>query len=148
MEFDELYQEIILDHYRNPRNAGEIKENCVQVEHENPLCGDHIKLMLIVEDDIVKNIKFEGNGCAISVASTSMMTEEIIGKSVADAQKAIKLFIQIMQGKESADKLDEFGDLTALHGIVKFPVRIKCATLAWHALDDALKKGSKELNSR
>lgn len=147
MEFDDLYQEIILDHYKNPRNAGEINNKCIAVEHENPLCGDHLRLMVVVDnDDIIEDLKFTGNGCAISLASASMMTEEIIGKSVDDARKSINLFIQIMQGKIGADKLEEFGDLTALNGVIKFPVRVKCATLAWHALENALEKRKKEFN--
>lgn len=139
MEFEDLYQEIILDHYRNPRNKGEIETGCVSVEHENPVCGDQIKLMLLVDEaQRVKSVKFSGHGCAISMASASMMTEEVQGKSVAEAQKIISTFLNVMRGETEPDVLDEQGDLMALKGVVKFPVRVKCATLAWHAMQDAL----------
>lgn len=139
MEFDDLYQEIILDHYKNPRNAGEIRGQCRIVEQENPVCGDHITLMVQVDNlGIVHDVKFQGNGCAISVASASMMTEQLIGQHVNRARKIIRDFITAMRGEEEPKILDEYGDLTALKGVKKFPVRIKCATLAWHAMKEAL----------
>lgn len=145
MELDELYQDIILDHYKHPHNFGEGSPLCTDVELENPVCGDHIKLMLYVDDhDIVQDVKFTGSGCAISVASASMMTEEIKGKPVAAAQKIIEEVLETMRGEKAPGVLKEHGDLAALQGVIKYPVRVKCATLAWHAVKDALEKRNKK----
>jgi nitrogen fixation NifU-like protein len=139
MEFNELYQEIILDHYKQPRNFGEGEPSCTAVELDNPTCGDHIKLMIYVDEGgIVKDLKFTGSGCAISVASSSMMTEELIGKTVDEAKEIIKNIIKIMRGEKGSDFLEEYGDISALKGVIKFPVRVKCATLSWHAAEKAL----------
>jgi nitrogen fixation NifU-like protein len=141
MAFDDLYQEIILDHYRNPRNFGKIEENGVSVEHENPVCGDQIKLMVMLnEANVVEQVKFSGHGCAISMASASIMTEEMQGKTLTQARAMIQKFLKTMRGEIDPEFLDEPGDLVALMGVIKFPVRVKCATLAWHALADALEK--------
>ncbi len=141
MELEELYQDIILDHYKNPHNFGEGSPGCTDVELDNPVCGDHIKLMLYVDaDGIIQDVKFTGSGCAISVASASMMTDEIKGKSIAEVKKTIEDVLGSMRGEKQLNTLDEHGDLVALKGVVKFPVRVKCATLAWHAVKDALKK--------
>jgi nitrogen fixation protein NifU and related proteins len=141
MEFEDLYQEIILDHYKHPRNAGEINQACTSIEKENPVCGDHIKLMVVTDDNgIVQDVKFKGTGCAISVASASMMTELVIGKTKADAMTAVRHFVDVMRGNTQPDQLDTQGDVAALKGVIKFPVRVKCATLAWHALEEALER--------
>jgi len=141
MDFDDFYQEIILDHYRQPRNLGEIHHSCTSVEHDNPVCGDHIKLMVHTNGEgKIDDIKFSGSGCAISMASASMMTEEVLGKSVEEVKTSIEDFVETMRGEKNADILDEYGDLSALKGVIKFPVRVKCATLSWHALKDALKE--------
>ena len=141
MEIDELYQDIILDHYKNPHNFGEGDPSCTDVELDNPVCGDHIKLMLLIDDnDIVQDVKFTGSGCAISVASASMMTEEIKGKNVQDVKNIIEDVLGTMRGDNELDHLDNHGDLIALKGVIKFPVRVKCATLAWHAVKDGLEK--------
>lgn len=145
MEIDELYQDIILDHYKNPHNFGEGDPSCTDVELDNPVCGDHIKLMLLIDkDDIIQDVKFTGSGCAISVASASMMTDEIKGKKVQEVKKIIEDVLGTMRGGNEVDNLDNHGDLVALKGVVKFPVRVKCATLAWHAVKDGLKKNEKE----
>jgi nitrogen fixation NifU-like protein len=145
MELDELYQDIILDHYKHPHNFGEGSPLCTDVELENPVCGDHIKLMLYVDKhDIVRDVKFTGSGCAISVASASMMTEEIKGKPVSEARKIIEEVLETMRGEKAPDLLKEHGDLAALQGVIKYPVRVKCATLAWHAVKDALEKRNKK----
>ncbi|MCK5739207.1 SUF system NifU family Fe-S cluster assembly protein [bacterium] len=139
MEFDDLYQEIILDHSRHPHNFGEIAGCSAQVELDNPVCGDNIQLTLLVSDDgMVEDVQFSGSGCAISMASSSMMTDLVQGKPVADVREMIQSVQKAMRGETNADNLDELGDLTALKGVIKFPVRVKCATLGWHALEDAL----------
>ncbi|MEJ2636313.1 MAG: SUF system NifU family Fe-S cluster assembly protein [Calditrichia bacterium] len=141
MEFEELYQEIILDHYKHPHNFGEGQPTCTAVELDNPVCGDHIKLMLeIDEKGIVKDVKFSGGGCAISVASASIMTDEIKGKSVAEVEKIVGDVLKTLRGEQDPDSLDEYGDLVALKGVTRYPVRVKCATLSWHAVQDAIKK--------
>jgi nitrogen fixation protein NifU and related proteins len=140
MEFEDLYQEIILDHYKRPQNYGEIDSRYPTVEHENPVCGDQIKLGIkLTKDGIVEDIKFNGKGCAISMASASMMTEALIGKSKIDVKKAIDDVVGVLRNERNMDILDNYGDLAALKGVSKFPVRVKCATLAWHALEEAVK---------
>ncbi len=139
MAFDDLYQEIILDHYRNPHNFGEIQRSCTVVEEDNPTCGDQIKLTVWVDEQhTIQDIKFSGQGCAISIASASMMTDMVKGKTVQEASDLANTIIQTMRGEGDPDVLDEFGDLIALKGVIQFPARVKCATLAWHALQHAL----------
>jgi nitrogen fixation NifU-like protein len=145
MEIDDLYQDIILDHYKNPHNFGEGDPSCTDVELDNPVCGDHIKLMLLIdENDIVQDVKFTGSGCAISVASASMMTDEIKGKKVQEVKAIIENVLGAMRGENDVENLDQHGDLVALKGVIKFPVRVKCATLAWHAVKNGLEKNKKE----
>jgi len=145
MELDELYQDIILDHYKNPHNFGEGEASCTNVELDNPVCGDHIKLMLLIdENDIIQDVKFTGSGCAISMASASIMTDEIKGKKVQEVRAIIEDVLGAMRGEKKADSLDEHGDLIALKGVMKFPVRVKCATLAWHAVKDGIAKCEQE----
>ena len=144
MAFEELYQEIILDHYKNPRNFGEGESSCTSVELDNPVCGDHIKLMVLVNDNgLLKDIMFSGDGCAISMASASMMTEEVKGKPINEVKKILQDVLTVMRGEKEPDTLDELGDLAALKGVTRFPVRVKCATLGWHALEDALEMNEK-----
>jgi nitrogen fixation NifU-like protein len=139
MAFDDLYQEIILDHYKNPRNSGEIHPNSETVEHENPLCGDRIKLTVCLDKhSVIQDLKFAGHGCAISMASASMMTDLVKGKKTNEVKRIINDFISVMNKKKQVNILENYGDLMALKGVIKFPVRIKCATLAWHALKEAL----------
>jgi nitrogen fixation protein NifU and related proteins len=137
--FDDLYQEIILDHYRNPRNAAKLDYLPETAVHENPTCGDALKLIAKVSaQGIVEEILFDGKGCAISMASASIMTEELKGKPVTEVRERIQGFLRIMRGESPADALDDWGDLACLKGVISYPVRVKCATLAWHALDGAL----------
>ncbi|HFE65560.1 MAG TPA: SUF system NifU family Fe-S cluster assembly protein [Caldithrix sp.] len=148
MEFENLYQDIILDHYKHPRNFGEGQPQCTAVELDNPTCGDHIKLMLEVnENGVVKDVKFSGSGCAISVASASMMTEEIIGKSVSEAKAIVKDVLETMRGEKEPNELNEHGDISALKGVIKYPARVKCATLSWHAVQKALNESEKKQNA-
>jgi nitrogen fixation NifU-like protein len=138
---DDLYKEIILDHYRNPRNRGELPSppaTCV-VGH-NPLCGDEFTLTLTLEGDVIGDIKLTGHGCSISVASSSIMSQSVKGKSVHDAMERLKAFKTMMTLEESSEPVDlrSLGEIAALSGVSKFPARIKCATLAWNTLAEAL----------
>lgn len=133
-KLDQLYRSVIMDHYKTPRNKGVIEKSSVTVDMNNPTCGDVIHLTMTVEDDIVQDAKFEGEGCSISMASASMMTQMIKGKSTEDALKLADTISQIMLGNEY-DKSIDLGDVEALSGVAKFPARIKCATLAWKAME-------------
>jgi len=135
VSLDEIYKETILDHYAHPRNKGRLSNSTITVEGANPLCGDEISLYLLVEEGRIQDVRFEGRGCSISQASTSMMTEIIKGKDLSQVRALIDAFKGMMHGKEPDVDL---GDLVALQGVRKFPVRIKCATLAWIALQQAL----------
>jgi nitrogen fixation NifU-like protein len=139
---EDLYREIILDHYRTPRNRGELDPPAVSAEGHNPLCGDEIRIYLEVRDGVVVDVKFSGSGCSISQSSASMMTSAVKGKDVAHVRAVVRKFKSMMTVEEDGDgPVDEslsLGDLEALQGVVKFPVRIKCATLGWNTLLDAL----------
>jgi nitrogen fixation NifU-like protein len=136
---DELYRETILDHYHNPRNQGEIENASAKVEGINPLCGDEITLYMNVDGDKIQDMKLHSHGCSINMASGSMMSEIVKGKSLEDATAALNLFKKMMLEKESVSLPEEFEDLEALEGVKKYPVRIKCALLPWNALLEALK---------
>ena len=142
-----LYQTLILEHYRKPRNKGELDDKTVEVHMHNPVCGDEIKLQLKVEDDVVKDVRFVGQGCSISQASVSMMTNLIKGKSLADADKLAGTFTSMMKGDAAAATNRSLGDLRALQGVSKFPVRIKCALLAFDALLEALSRSGHALET-
>ena len=145
---EDLYREIILDHYRSPRNRGELESPpAVRVEGFNPLCGDEIVVYLDVEDDVLKNIKMTGTGCSISQSSASLMSAAVKGKSLEQVRATIATFKELMTVHESTLAHDDepakvdlraLGELAALQGVVKFPVRIKCATLSWNTLIQGL----------
>jgi len=130
---DDLYRDVILDHYRRPRNRGAPEAAGVVVEGVNPLCGDQIKLWLKIEGDTVTEAAFEGHGCSISQASVSMMTEAIKGKPVSEVERIISDFRGMMLDGAEPNP-DRLGDLVALEGVKRYPVRIKCAVLAWNTL--------------
>ncbi|GGN61898.1 MULTISPECIES: Fe-S cluster assembly sulfur transfer protein SufU [Oceanobacillus] len=132
---DTLYRQVIMDHYKNPKNRGLIEGDSLTVDMNNPTCGDRIELQLQLEDGIVKDARFEGEGCSISMSSASMMTQAIKGKKVDEALAMSELFSDMMLGKEIDTDGFELGDIQALQGVSKFPARIKCATLAWKALE-------------
>lgn len=134
---DQLYRQVIMDHYKNPRNRGVLEGTNVDVNMNNPTCGDRIHLTMKVEDGKVADVKFEGEGCSISMSSASMMTQAIKGKTVEEALRLAHIFSDMIQGKEYDDSVD-LGDIEALQGVSKFPARIKCATLAWKALEKGL----------
>ncbi len=138
---EDLYREIILDHYRTPRNRGELAPPARHAEGHNPLCGDEITVYLDIDGDVVNDVKVNGQGCSISQSSASMMSAAIKGRSVDEVRALVRKFKGMMSIEtEGGDPtLDvPLGDLEALQGVVKFPVRIKCATLAWNTLLDAL----------
>ncbi|MNE40449.1 NifU-like protein [compost metagenome] len=140
MQLDDLYRRVIMDHYKNPRNKGEFDDGAVTVDLNNPTCGDRISLQLKVEDGIVKDARYTGEGCSISMSSASMMTEIVKGRTYEEALDMANRFSLLMQG-QSVDFEDyDYEDIEALSGVCKFPARIKCATLAWNAL----KKGIDE----
>lgn len=140
---DDLYRRVIMDHYQKPRNRGKLDDSeGLIINLNNPTCGDSISLSLKVEDGIVKDAKFLGEGCSISMSSASMMTDAVKGKPVDEALKLAHIFSDLMQGKEINDSVD-LGDIEALQGVAKFPARIKCATLAWKALEQGIKEVQK-----
>ncbi len=142
LSLEELYKEVILDHYRGPRNKGRIDPHDVALERNNPLCGDEIELFLKFDGDTVTGIAFEGKGCSISQASTSMMTEKVKGLPAKDAAALAESIKRMMAGDEDGDA-DALGDLISLKGVVKYPVRIKCALLGWNTLLEGLAEGGK-----
>ncbi|WP_409290167.1 Fe-S cluster assembly sulfur transfer protein SufU [Peribacillus sp. SCS-37] len=136
---DTLYRQVIMDHYKNPRNKGVLDNGNLTVDMNNPTCGDRIRLTLDVKDGIVNDAKFDGEGCSISMSSASMMTQAVKGKDIETALKLSDIFSNIMQGNEYDEDID-LGDIEALSGVSKFPARIKCATLAWKAMEKGLKE--------
>ena len=143
-ELEELYQEVILDHSRRPRNFGELPDAAVRVHGDNPACGDEIHLAVkFREDGGLEEIKFTGHGCAISQASASMMTMKLKGKSRAEALEMARAFRDLVTGGPT-ELAYLLGDLRLMRGVRKFPQRVKCATLAWHALEQALRQSAGE----
>ena len=138
-EFDALYREIILDHYRNPRRHEPLPAPDVVAEGYNPLCGDEVELRLAFDDGRIRDLSFHGRGCSISQASGSMLTDAVIGKPVEEVRRLVGMFTKMLTEPEG-EPPEELGDLEALQGVAKFPVRVKCATLAWHTLEDGLKQ--------
>ncbi|MDM7460157.1 MAG: SUF system NifU family Fe-S cluster assembly protein [bacterium] len=136
---DELYQAIILDHYRQPRGRGELEPPKITQEGFNPSCGDEVIIDLRVEDGRITDVRFHGHGCSISQASASMMTEAVRGKTLAEAHALIQQATALVKGELDGD-FETLGDIVALAGVRYFPVRVKCATLAWHTLEEALKQ--------
>ena len=136
-ELRELYQQVILDHNHSPRNFGKPEKFSHTAEGDNPLCGDHIDIYLLVEGNVIKDIRFDGKGCAISKASASLMTSELKGKSIDEAQALFSRFHDLVTGEVSADP-ESIGKLEVLSGVKDFPMRVKCASLAWHTMREAL----------
>lgn len=136
-KLDHLYRQVILDHSSHPHHHGLLDASTNQIELNNPTCGDVIQLQLLVEDDVIQDIRFSGHGCSISTASASMMTDAVVGKKVSAALDMMQDFSLLVQGEAPKD-LDALGDAAILSGVAKFPARIKCATLSWKALNRAL----------
>jgi nitrogen fixation NifU-like protein len=143
----DLYQEILLDHYRRPRNHGPLPGADREVDGHNPLCGDRIRLRLRLDGDRLAEVRFEGSGCAISTASASMMTEAVRGRSVAEALDLAERFRAEMTKSGSEPLPEAWGEIAALEGVRAFPMRVKCATLAWHALRSALADGGARVST-
>lgn len=131
-QFDDLYREIILDHYREPRNKGHIEKPDIAARGHNPLCGDEVNITMSLADGQVVDVRFDGAGCSISQASASMLTELVEGKSLSEVERIAGLFKEMML--EDGDSVEELGDLEALQGVKQYPVRIKCAILSWNTM--------------
>ncbi|HXW05171.1 MAG TPA: SUF system NifU family Fe-S cluster assembly protein [Vicinamibacterales bacterium] len=136
-DLNDLYQEVILDHNRRPRNFGALESPTHQAEGYNPLCGDRLVLQLRLDDGVVADIAFEGSGCAISRASASLMTDSVKGRPVADARALFERFHRMVTTPPDSP-VEDLGKLSVLSGVREFPVRVKCASLAWHTLKAAL----------
>ena len=145
-EIEDLYREVILDHRRNPRNFGTLEDADRVVDGVNPLCGDKLKLYLKLSGDKITDIRFEGTGCAISVASTSLMTERVKGATVEDALALQRSIHTLLTDDSPADEA-ALGKLAALSGVREFPSRVKCAALSWHALKSGLTDGNHQVST-
>ncbi len=137
-ELRELYQQVIFDHYKRPRNCHALEHPSHEAEGHNPLCGDNVKVFLDVEDGIIRDVTFEGSGCAIATASASLMTEALKGRRLDEVERLFEEFHDMVTGREATDTAD-LGKLEVLAGVREFPARVKCATLAWHTLRAALR---------
>ena len=141
-DLGDLYQSLILDHNRSPRNWGELRDATRRVEGHNPLCGDRLTLWVKFDGDRVSDLRFVGEGCAISKASASMMTQAVKGKTRAEVESLFAKFHALVTGKSDDESRKALGRLEAFHGIARLPTRVKCASLAWHALREALSRDS------
>ena len=143
----ELYQEVILDHTKNPRNFGRLDPRSHSAEGHNPICGDHLTVYLRLQDARVEDVRFEGTGCAISTASASLMTQSVKGKSIAETEKLFEVFHDTVTGPaDRQPDLEALGKLAVLAGVREFPMRVKCASLAWHTLHAAI-QGEAEVST-
>lgn len=143
-DLEDLYQEVILDHNKSPRNYRTMADANRKAEGYNPLCGDHVTVYLHVKDGVIDDISFQGSGCAISKASASMMTSELKGKSAAAAQELFENVHKMLTGEANGESAaDKVGKLVILSGVSKFPARVKCASLAWHTVNSALQGDGK-----
>ena len=140
----EIYQEVILDHYRKPRNFSSLATATQEAKGHNPLCGDRISVFLVVDDGTVKDVAFQGAGCAISTASASLMTEAVKGRKVEEVRDLFHRFHDMMTSGEDDEGTTELGKLEVLSGVRQIPIRIKCATLAWHTLKAALEESARD----
>ncbi len=146
-ELRELYQELILEHSKTPRNYREIANPTRKVEGFNPLCGDHFTVYLEMDGDLVKDVSFQGSGCAISKASASLMTQALKGKSRDYAEQMFSRFHDLVTGKTQNGDSEQLGKLAVFSGVSEFPVRVKCASLAWHAMKAALQGEAEEIST-
>ena len=149
MDLRDLYQDVILDHSKNPRNSGPLDPHSHTASGNNPLCGDKIKVYLAVEDGSIADVRFEAKGCAISVASASMMTELVKGQGIEEARVVFERFREAVARKENigAEEIESLGKLAVLLGVREFPMRVKCATLPWHTMSAALDAEADEVTT-
>lgn len=143
----ELYQELILDHSKKPRNYREMPNANRKVEGFNPLCGDHFTVYMDLEGETVKDVSFQGSGCALSKASASMMTQALKGKTKADAETLFERFHDLVTGKTAGPGVESLGKLAVFSGVSEFPVRVKCASLAWHAMKAAIEGEADQIST-
>ena len=143
----ELYQQVILDHNKNPRNFHEMADSTSRVEGYNPLCGDHYTVYLKRDGETIQEVSFTGNGCAISKASASVMSSTVKGKSKEEAERLFETFHKLVTGDTSGLSAAELGRLAAFSGVSEFPARVKCATLAWHTLKSALEGAGEKVTT-
>ena len=136
-QLDELYREVILDHFREPRNQGELPDAQIHAEGTNPLCGDEMAFSIQLSGDRIQQVRFVGKGCAISQAAASMLTEQLQGKTLGETTQIIQAMKAMMQGQDPDPSLD-LGDLESLAGVRKFPVRVKCAALSWNVVEQGI----------
>lgn len=147
-ELRALYQEVILDHNKNPRNFRKLENADREVEGYNPLCGDHYTIYLKLKDDRIEEITFDGAGCAISKASASVMSSTLKGMTKAEAEALFEKFHKLVTGELNGfDSIEEFGKLAAFSGVSEFPARVKCASLAWHTMKSALESDKKVVST-
>lgn len=139
---DDLYRRVIMDHYQKPRNMGDMKNADATIQLKNPTCGDQIQLQMKIENGKISDAKFKGEGCSISMSSASMMTDAIKGKSVDEALNLAERFSKMILGEQV--ETDDFDDIEALQGVCKFPARIKCATLAWKAMEKGVEESAED----
>jgi nitrogen fixation NifU-like protein len=144
---DSIYQDLILDHNRRPQNYGQLAGANRRVEGNNPLCGDRLTLWVRLSGDTIENLSFEGSGCAISRASASLMTSAVKGKTRTEAETLISQFSSLVRGKLSLSQSEPLGKLRAFQGVSQFPMRVKCASLCWHALEAALNDAAPEVTT-
>jgi len=142
----QLFQEVILDHYRSPKNKHGMEDATHSVTMDNPLCGDVVELNLRVEDDRIRNVSFQGQGCSISQAAASMLTRELKDRSVREARELAEKFTKLMHGEDEYEEDADLGELRALSGVSKFPVRIKCALLGFNCLEELIGEGDGDGN--
>src|SRR5215831_3048648 len=145
MDLKDLYRDIIVDHNRQPRNFGKIENADAEADGHNPLCGDKLTLYLTLAGDRISDVKFDGSGCAISIASASLLTEAIHGKTVAEVEELFHEVHDVLTHHDAPINLQSLGKLAALTGVRDFPARVKCATLCWHTLDAALKAHAQQV---
>ena len=143
MDLGDLYQELILDHSKRPRNRGPVDRASASAEGYNPLCGDKVTVQLRLEGDVIQEVGFQGSGCAISTASASLMTEALKGRTRAEAERLFERFHELLTSDAAASP--ELGKLTVFAGVREYPMRVKCATLAWHTLRAAMRGSGKEV---
>lgn len=146
-EIRDLYQEVVFDHNRNPRNFRPMEDATRKIEGFNPLCGDRITLYVKLNGDVIEDVSFQGSGCAISTASASLMTEIVPGHTQAEAHELFELFHRITTGQDQRTDFEELGKLAVLAGVRAYPARVKCATLAWHSLEAALNNESASVST-